>query len=222
MQSSKKNTLQNKAQFIVVEGLEGSGKSSAIALVQHWLQQKGHDVICTREPGGTPMAEQIRNLVKQVSDEVVSPTTELLLMYAARMQLMTNVITPALTAGKTVLADRHDMSSRAYQGGGRQLDEAFINDLRRAVLSEHTPDITLYLDIDPKIGLQRALERGKLDRIELEQLAFFERTREKYQQIAANESNVFTIDASQAIEQVHADIISVLNAQVAPHTQATL
>lgn len=222
MQSSKKNTLQNKAQFIVVEGLEGSGKSSAIALVQHWLQQKGHDVICTREPGGTPMAEQIRNLVKQVSDEVVSPTTELLLMYAARMQLMTNVITPALTAGKTVLADRHDMSSRAYQGGGRQLDEAFINDLRRAVLSEHTPDITLYLDIDPKIGLQRALERGKLDRIELEQLAFFERTREKYQQIAANEPNVFTIDASQAIEQVHADIISVLNAQVAPHTQATL
>jgi dTMP kinase len=206
--------MQTKAQFIVVEGLEGAGKSSAIALIQHWLQQQGHDVVCTREPGGTPMAEQIRNLVKQVSDEVVSPTTELLLMYAARMQLMTNVISPALAAGKTVLADRHDMSSRAYQGGGRQLDEVFINDLRRAVLSEHRPDLTLYLDIDPKIGLQRALERGKLDRIELEQLEFFQRTRAKYQQIAASEPNIVTIDASQAIEQVQSDILAVLNTRV--------
>lgn len=206
--------MQRKIQFIVVEGLEGAGKSSAIALVKHWLEQQGHDVVCTREPGGTPMAEQIRNLVKQVSDEEVSPTTELLLMYAARMQLMTNVIGPALAAGKTVLADRHDLSSRAYQGGGRQLDEAFINDLRRAVLAGKQPDLTLYLDIDPKIGLLRALERGKLDRIEQEQLAFFQRTRAKYQQIAASEPNIVTIDASQDIEQVHADIITALNARV--------
>lgn len=206
--------MQAKAQFIVVEGLEGAGKSSAIALVQHWLQQQGHTVVCTREPGGTPLAEQIRNLVKQVSDEVVSPTTELLLMYAARMQLMTNVIIPALTAGKTVLADRHDMSSRAYQGGGRQLDEAFINDLRRAVLSDYTPDLTLYLDIDPQLGLQRALERGKLDRIELEQLEFFQRTRAKYQQIAASDPKVVTIDASQSMQQVQADILAILNTRV--------
>ncbi|MGI5309671.1 dTMP kinase [Rheinheimera sp. WS51] len=206
--------MLTKARFIVVEGLEGAGKSSAIALVQQWLEQQGHDVVCTREPGGTPMAEQIRNLVKQVSDEIVSPTTELLLMYAARMQLITNVIAPALAAGKTILADRHDLSSRAYQGGGRQLDEAFINDLRRAVLADQQPDLTLYLDIDPKIGLQRALERGKLDRIEQEQLAFFQRTRAKYQQIAANEANIVTIDASQPIEQVHADILAALNKRV--------
>ncbi|WNO61157.1 dTMP kinase [Rheinheimera sp. MMS21-TC3] len=206
--------MQTKAQFIVVEGLEGAGKSSAIALVKNWLEQQGHDVVCTREPGGTPMAEQIRNLVKQVSDEQVSPTTELLLMYAARMQLITNVIAPALAAGKTVLADRHDLSSRAYQGGGRQLDEAFINDLRRAVLAGKQPDLTLYLDIDPKIGLQRALARGKLDRIEQEQLAFFQRTRAKYQQIAATEPNIITIDASQDIQQVHADIVAALNTRV--------
>ncbi|NRQ41859.1 dTMP kinase [Rheinheimera sp. YQF-2] len=200
------------AKFIVVEGLEGAGKSSAIALIKQYLQQSGRQVVCTREPGGTPLAESLRTLVKQVqTSEVVAPQTELLLMYAARMQLLCNVIKPALAQGKWVLADRHDMSSRAYQGGGRQLDEAFIDQLRTAVLGDLRPDLTLYLDIDPAIGLERARQRGELDRIEQEQLAFFQRTRQKYLQIAATEPNIVVIDAGQTLEQVQQSITAALH-----------
>ncbi|WP_273021693.1 dTMP kinase [Rheinheimera sp.] len=203
--------MNRKGKFIVVEGLEGAGKSSAIATVKQYLQRAGHEVVCTREPGGTALAESLRTLVKQVQDdEVVAPQTELLLMYAARMQLLVNVIQPALSEGKWVLGDRHDMSSRAYQGGGRQLDEAFINQLRHAVLGDLTPDLTLYLDIDPAIGLERARARGELDRIEQEQLTFFQRTRQKYLQIAASEPNIEVIDASQSLEQVQDSILAVL------------
>ncbi|GAA0541352.1 dTMP kinase [Rheinheimera aquimaris] len=203
--------MNRKGKFIVIEGLEGAGKSSAIATVKQYLQRAGHEVVCTREPGGTALAESLRTLVKQVQDdEVVAPQTELLLMYAARMQLLVNVIQPALIEGKWVLGDRHDMSSRAYQGGGRQLDEAFINQLRHAVLGDLTPDLTLYLDIDPAIGLERAKARGELDRIEQEQLTFFQRTRQKYLQIAASEPNIEVIDASQSLEQVQDSILAVL------------
>lgn len=200
------------AKFIVVEGLEGAGKSTAISHIQRYLQQRGKDVICTREPGGTPLAESLRSLVKQVqTSETVAPQTELLLMYAARMQLVTNVIKPALAQGKWVLADRHDMSSRAYQGGGRQLDETFINQLRQAVLGDLRPDLTLYLDIDPAIGLERARQRGELDRIEQEQLAFFQRTRQKYLQIAASETNIVVIDASQPVTSVQQQLSAALD-----------
>ena len=200
-----------KGKFIVVEGLEGAGKSTAIAYVKQLLQQHGHDVVCTREPGGTPMAERLRDLVKQVAnDEIVAPQTELLLMYAARMQLISNVIQPALKAGQWVLADRHDMSSRAYQGGGRMLDEVFINQLRQTVLGDLTPDLTLYLDIDPSIGLERARARGELDRIEQEKLDFFVRTREKYLTIATSEPNIVVIDASQSIKQVQQQLHAAL------------
>ncbi|KUM53723.1 dTMP kinase [Rheinheimera sp. EpRS3] len=200
------------AKFIVVEGLEGAGKSTAISHIQRYLQQLGKEVICTREPGGTPLAESLRSLVKQVqTTETVAPQTELLLMYAARMQLVSNVIKPALAQGKWVLADRHDMSSRAYQGGGRQLDEQFINQLRQAVLGDLRPDLTLYLDIDPAIGLERARQRGELDRIEQEQLAFFQRTRQKYLQIAASEANIVVIDASQPVASVQQQLTTALD-----------
>lgn len=200
------------AKFIVVEGLEGAGKSTAISHIQRYLQQLGKEVICTREPGGTPLAESLRSLVKQVqTTETVAPQTELLLMYAARMQLVCNVIQPALAQGKWVLADRHDMSSRAYQGGGRQLDEQFINQLRQAVLGDLRPDLTLYLDIDPAIGLERARQRGELDRIEQEQLAFFQRTRQRYLQIAASEANIVVIDASQPIASVQQQLTTALD-----------
>jgi dTMP kinase len=203
--------MSNKGKFIVVEGLEGAGKSTAIAHVKHYLEQLGHNIVCTREPGGTPLAESLRNLVKHVhTTETVAPTTELLLMYAARMQLVLNVIKPALAQGQWVLADRHDMSSRAYQGGGRQLDDGFINQLRQAVLADLTVDLTLYLDIDPAIGLERARQRGELDRIELEQLAFFQRTRQKYLQIAASEANIVVIDASQPLPQVQQQLTAAL------------
>lgn len=205
--------MSNSAKFIVIEGLEGAGKSTAIATVKQYLESRGHQVVCTREPGGTPLAEQLRSLVKQANpEEQIAPETELLLMYASRVQLLTNVIRPALSAGNWVLADRHDLSSRAYQGGGRQLGDKLIDTLRQAVLGNTRPDLTLYLDLDPALGLARAASRGELDRIEQEQLSFFQRTRAKYLEIAGKEPNIVVIDASQPLPDVQQALLTALAA----------
>lgn len=200
------------AKFVVIEGLEGAGKSTAVATVLAWLQAKGFDVVQTREPGGTPLAEQIRTLVKAVQDEAIAPETELLLMYAARSQLLANVIRPALARGQVVLADRHDLSSRAYQGGGRQIAAEVIDQIRAVVVKDTRPDLTLYLDIDPEIGLKRASARGELDRIEQEQLDFFKRTRQKYLEIAATDPSIVVIDAAKPLEQVQKSLTDALSA----------
>ncbi|MCH8538699.1 MAG: dTMP kinase [Alkalimonas sp.] len=202
--------MSSKGRFIVVEGLEGAGKSTAVACIKTWLEQQQLQVVCTREPGGTPLAEQIRQLVKQVQDETITAEAELLLMYAARVQLLRQVIEPALAEGSWVLGDRHDLSSRAYQGGGRQLGAQLIDSIRHAVLGNCRPDLTLYLDIDPAIGLERAKARGELDRIELEQLAFFQRTRQAYLTIAAAEPGIVVIDAGQELNKVQQDLIQAL------------
>lgn len=203
-----------RGRFIVIEGLEGAGKSTAIATVAAFIQQRlqgtGQQLVQTREPGGTAMAEEIRNLVKAPRQETVAPATELLLMYAARSQLLHNVIQPALAAGDWVLADRHDLSSRAYQGGGRGIADAVLDPIRHLVLAGLTPDLTLYLDIDPQIGLTRARARGELDRIEQEQLEFFQRTRQKYLQIAAVDASIVVIDASLPLEQVQSQLLLAL------------
>jgi dTMP kinase len=196
--------------FIVIEGLEGAGKSSAIASVVAHLNAKGIVTQTVREPGGTPLAEAIRELVKQDWEERLTAETELLLMYASRAQLVENVIKPALKQGKWVIADRHDLSSRAYQGGGRQLGDEKLTTLRQLVLGSFVPDLTLLLDIDPKQGLQRARERGELDRIEQEDLAFFERTRERYLQIAQTEPNICVVDSNQTMADVHRDLLNQL------------
>ena len=200
------------AKFVVIEGLEGAGKSTAVSTVLSWLQANGADVVQTREPGGTPLAEQIRTMVKAVQDEKIAPETELLLMYAARSQLLANVIRPALARGQWVLADRHDLSSRAYQGGGRQIASEIIDQIRAVVVKDTRPDLTLYLDIDPEIGLKRALARGELDRIEQEKLDFFKRTRQKYLEIAATDSSIVVIDASKPLEQVQQALTDTLSA----------
>lgn len=192
----------NQGRFVVIEGLEGAGKTTAIQTVQQWLSDHGHPMVQTREPGGTPLAEQIRTLVKSVQQERVSPVTELLLMYAARAQLLDNVIRPALARGDWVLADRHDLSSRAYQGGGRQIPDEVLDPIRQLVLADLRPDLTLYLDIDPVIGLARARARGELDRIEQEQLEFFLRARAKYLAVAATEPNIVVIDAAKPLADV--------------------
>lgn len=205
--------MSSNGKFIVIEGLEGAGKSTAIATVKQYLESRGHQVVCTREPGGTPLAEQLRTLVKQADlQEQIAPETELLLMYASRVQLLTNVIRPALSAGNWVLADRHDLSSRAYQGGGRQLGDQLIDTLRQAVLGNTRPDLTLYLDLDPALGLARAASRGELDRIEQKQLSFFQRTRAKYLEIAGKEPNIVVIDASQPLAEVQQALVTALAA----------
>ncbi|QOL24811.1 dTMP kinase [Thalassotalea sp. LPB0316] len=193
--------------FIVIEGLEGAGKSSAISVVEQALQQANIAFEKTREPGGTVLAEKLRELVKSADhNEIVTQETELLLMYAARSQLLVNKILPCLEKGLWVIGDRHDLSSRAYQGGGRQIPDDVMDAIAGATLKGFKPDLTLYLDIAPKIGLERARARGELDRIELEALSFFERTREKYLALAKCDDNIVIVDASAPMADVHAAI----------------
>lgn len=196
-----------KGKFIVLEGLEGAGKSTAHQAVLAQLQAAGiADVVMTREPGGTPLAEKLRHLIKHELEEPVSDKAELLMLYAARVQLVENVIKPALAEGKWVLADRHDMSTQAYQGGGRQLDQHLLDTLKRTVLGKFEPDLTIYLDIDPVIGLERARGRGELDRIEQQSLDFFYRTRQRYLELTQNNEKAVIINAEQSMEKVAADI----------------
>lgn len=199
------------AKFIVIEGLEGAGKSTAIAVCQAYLENKQTEFINVREPGGTPMAEELRSIVKQAHQETVTSETELLIMYAARSQLVANVIAPALKKGTWVLGDRHDLSSQAYQGGGRGIEQEQLSFLADMVLKGLKPDLTIYLDIEPAVGLERAKGRGELDRIEQEALGFFERTRERYLEIASTDNSIKTVDANQTMPEVHAAITSVLD-----------
>ncbi|WP_197494659.1 dTMP kinase [Gallibacterium genomosp. 3] len=202
-----------KGKFIVLEGLEGAGKTTAKNVVVEKLQQLGiNEFVFTREPGGTPLAEKLRQLIKQgEGDEIITDKAELLMLYAARVQLVENVIKPALAQGKWVIGDRHDLSSQAYQGGGRQIDSQLLKTLKQTVLGDFRPDLTLYLDIDPEIGLSRARSRGELDRIEQQQIDFFERTRQRYLQLVANDPNSVTINANLAIEEVTAQLNQAIN-----------
>ncbi|MGB0935993.1 MAG: dTMP kinase [Colwellia sp.] len=198
--------------FIVIEGMEGAGKSSAINIVKDTLEQFNIEYICTREPGGTPLAESLRNMVKSVDlTEKLTQETELFLMYASRSQLLANKIMPALQKGLWVIGDRHDLSSRAYQGGGRGFDDQVMDSIAQITLKGFEPDLTLYLDVEPTIGLARAKARGDLDRIELEKIDFFNRVRNKYIEIANNNNKIITIDSTQPMNDVHSDVKDSLN-----------
>ncbi|EON88210.1 dTMP kinase [Plesiomonas shigelloides] len=199
--------------FIVIEGLEGAGKTTAQNTVIQTLRTRGiADLVFTREPGGTPLAERLRSLIKEGHpDEPLTDKAEVLMLYAARVQLVENVILPAMARGAWVIGDRHDLSSQAYQGGGRQIDPELLQTLRDTVLGDFRPDLTLYLDIAPALGLQRARQRGELDRIEQQDLSFFERTRVRYLELAQNDPNTRIIDAGQALPVVTAAIEATLN-----------
>ena len=199
--------------FIVIEGLEGAGKTTAINTVARILKQHHiADLQFTREPGGTPIAEALRNIIKNgLDNEPLTDKAELLMLYAARIQLVDNVIKPALKMGKWVIGDRHDLSTQAYQGGGRQIDQVFIETLQAQVLGDFKPDLTLYLDIVPELGLMRARSRGQLDRIEQQSLPFFERIRQRYLQLAERDNTIVTIDANKSIEEVTTQIETILN-----------
>lgn len=205
------------SKFIVIEGLEGAGKTTARDAIVATLRARGiNDLVFTREPGGTPLAEQLRTLVKQgIEGEQVTDKAELLMLYAARVQLVETVIKPALARGAWVIGDRHDLSSQAYQGGGRGLDSELMQTLRDAVLGDFRPDLTLYLDVTPDIGLQRARARGELDRIEQESLRFFERTRARYLTLTADDPTILTIDATQSLEEVTASLKATLDSWLA-------
>lgn len=210
-----------KNYFISVEGLEGAGKSTAIAEIIHLLNEwQIFDIQTTREPGGTPLAEKMRTLIKQGDDnEPLTDMAELLLLYAARVQLVDNVIKPALAKGAWVIGDRHDMSSQAYQGGGRGFNKDLMLQMRDMVLGDFQPDLTIYMDIDPKQGLARASMRGELDRIEKMDLSFFERTRARYLELAQKSTNVITVSAGNSIEQVTAEIRTKLGQWLQEHCE---
>lgn len=197
--------------FIVIEGLEGAGKSSAIATLSTVLTEQGIPYCLTREPGGTPIGEQLRQILKNpVYKESLDPRSELLMMYTARIQLVEELIKPALAAGTWVISDRFELSSLAYQGGGRQLDAGFIQALSGFALAGFKPDLTLYLQVDPDTGMQRADTRGARDRIEQEQMSFFHRVAAVYEQALQSDSSLFPIDAMQAFADVQAQIRQVL------------
>ncbi len=197
----------NKGQFIVVEGIEGAGKSSAISVIKQVLAKHNIEFISTREPGGTPLAESLRDIVKSAEhEEILTQETELLLMYASRSQLLANRILPALEKGIWVIGDRHDLSSRAYQGGGRGFDDELMDTIAKVTMKDFKPQLTLYLDISPELGLSRAQARGELDRIELEKIEFFHRVRNKYLEIALADDNIQIVDASEPMTSVHENI----------------
>lgn len=195
-----------RGKFIVIEGLEGAGKSNAQRVVSETLAAYGIEFITTREPGGTPIAEALRNLWKEGKDgEHTTDKAEVLMIYAARTQLVETVIEPALASDKWVVGDRHNMSSQAYQGGGRGLAD-LVDNVGSAILGDFEPDFTIYLDIEPSIGLERARGRGALDRIEQLDIDFFHRTRERYLALVKDNPKAVVINAESAIEQVSADI----------------
>lgn len=189
--------------FIVIEGLEGAGKSNAQQVVCETLRAHGIEFITTREPGGTPIAEALRTLWKEgIGNEHTTDKAELLMLYAARTQLIETVIQPALARGIWVVGDRHDMSTQAYQGGGRGLSDSLLKPIRQAILGDFEPDFTLYLDIEPTIGLARAKGRGALDRIEQQHIDFFHRTRQRYLALTENNPKAVVINAEPPMDIV--------------------
>ncbi len=207
---------QHRGLFITVEGGEGVGKSTNLQFIADYLRSRGIELVQTREPGGTPLAEQIRELLLETRDETVFPLAELLLVFAARAQHLQEVIMPALEQGVWVLSDRFTDATYAYQGGGRRLDLGQIASLEALVQGEFRPDITLLLDMPVAEGMARAGARGELDRFEREQLAFFERVRGAYLARARRYPDQYRlVDASTPLVDVQLRIEAVLDGLLA-------
>jgi dTMP kinase len=204
--------MSNRGLFITVEGGEGVGKSTNIAFLEQQLRERGVDLLVTREPGGSKLGEALRQLLLDVSDESVAPMAELLMMFAARAQHIKTRIEPALAAGRWVLCDRFTDATYAYQCGGRGIARSAVAVLEELVQEQLRPDCTLLLDAPVSIGMARARERGQLDRFEQEELAFFERVRATYLDLAENSSGRYRIiDASAPLEAVQQQLLKVCN-----------
>jgi dTMP kinase len=199
--------------FITLEGVEGAGKSTVARWICEWLDRQAVRATLTREPGGTPLAERVRQIVLERGAERLSPVTETLLMFAARGIHLENLIRPALDRGDWIVCDRFTDATRAYQGGGRGLDAAWIESLASQVQGGLQPDLTLLLDLPVPLGLERARSRraNATDRFEAEAQAFFERVRAAYLELARREpKRIHVIDASVPLEAVQGQIAAVL------------
>ena len=199
--------MSNRGKFITVEGIEGAGKSSNLEFIQHLLVTAGKEVLFTREPGGTPLGEEVRDLLLGHRHTGMADDTELLLMFAARAEHLEQKIIPALEAGIWVLCDRFTDASYAYQGGGRGIAKERIRALEQWTQGTLRPDLTILLDLAVEIGLERAGKRSEPDRFEKEEMQFFEGVRQAYLQIAWDEADrVKVIDASTPLYEVQARI----------------
>lgn len=203
--------MNKPGHFIVVEGLEGAGKSTALNTIKRFLLEQSISVVTTREPGGTHVGEVARQLLKQTQpQEPLDPRAELLLFYAARVQLIEQIIRPALQAGQWILADRFELSTFAYQGGGRQINSEILQQLSAFCVTDLKPNLIIFLDIQPQQGLQRAHKRGELDRIEQENIAFFNNVYQRYHQHLKTMKNVVIVDASQPLPRVQGILRTIL------------
>ena len=210
--------MERKALFITFEGPEGAGKSTQIKLLKEYLESLGRQVLVTREPGGTPLAEDFRNIVKHYQgEEPLFPATELLLFEAARTQHTNYVIAPALKSGTIVLCDRFADSTEAYQGAGRSLDMDFLLKLNNVAMAGCKPDLTLLFDLPIEVGMERARARvahiaDHNDRLEAEKMDFHQRVRDSFLAIARREpERVKVLDATQSIEELFAEVKGLVN-----------
>ena len=200
-----------KGLFITLEGIEGAGKSTVVDFIEDFLTKEGHDVIKTREPGGTVIGEQIREILLKNENYTLTYDTELLLVFSARAQHIQEVILPALSSGKTILCDRFTDASYAYQGGGRGIDASRINLLEKWVQGDLRPNLTLLFDLDVSIGMQRTKKRSDADRFEQEEINFFEKIRNTYLERAKNEPQRFRIiNSALSLENVKEQIVTIL------------
>lgn len=198
---------RTRGSFITFEGGEGVGKSTNLQFVATWLRDRGVKVLCSREPGGTPLAEEIRHVLLAPRDERVDPLAELLLVFAARAQHLNTVILPALEQGCWVLCDRFTDATYAYQGYARGISLEAIAQLECLVQAELRPDKVFLLDADSSIGLHRAKSRGSLDRFEREDVEFYQSVRDGYLHRAAKDRQRYiVVDAARPLEQVQNDI----------------
>jgi len=199
--------MTKRGLFITIEGVEGVGKSTNLTFIQSLLDAAGIPYITTREPGGTPLAEKVRDLLLDKNNTEMTDITELMLVFAARAQHVSVLIEPALARGEWVLCDRFTDSTYAYQGGGRSMSIELIQSIDEVALKQYQPDVTLLLDLPIEIGLKRARQRGELDRFERESLDFFKRVRDTFLHRASREPMRFrTIDASKSLDEVQVGI----------------
>jgi dTMP kinase len=199
-----------KGRFITIEGVEGVGKSTNISYIERFLEARDIEFVSTREPGGTALAERIRDVLLDKAESSMDPMTELLLMFAARKQHTEELIKPALKRGEWVICDRYTDSSYAYQGGGRGLDSKIISKVEKLTLGSFKPDLTIVLDLPVKKGLARAGNRGELDRFELESEKFFKRVRATFLARAKTHKRYHVINASRSLSAVQGTIGAAL------------
>ncbi|QJC37210.1 dTMP kinase [Enterobacteriaceae endosymbiont of Donacia thalassina] len=200
----------NNKKFIVIEGIDGAGKSTICSYIIKLLNNLNiHNIIKTHEPGGTPIAEKLRNIIKFAKGEKFSHKTELLLIYAARLQLLDNIIRKNINTN-WILSDRYDLSTYAYQIGGRKINKKIILFLQNFINNNIKPDITIYLDVNPLIALQR-IQIKMYDRIEKESINFFSRVRKYYLKIAKKDKNIKIIDANYNLKNVKSSVEKIIN-----------